>query len=230
MKLFLFDVDATLILTGGAGIRALNRAFHKLFQIDTAMDGIAPHGKTDPGIIREIFQARLPVEILTPVIIANVLESYMQFLREEVDSSTTYAVLPGILEILQEISARDDSLLGLATGNVEVGARIKLQRGDLNRFFSFGGYGSDCEDRVGLVRRAAERAQLASGSAIAPDDVFVIGDTPLDVAAGTEAGFRSVGVATGQYSVQQLRESGAGIAIANFRDERDYFLRSTFIV
>jgi len=229
MKLLLFDVDATLILTGGAGLRALDRAFLKLYSISGAMEGVAPHGKTDPAIIREIFQRRFESEPPNNTTVANILETYVEYLREEVETSDTYHILPGIMDILEELNTRSDVLLGLATGNVESGARIKLRRGDLNRFFSFGGYGSDSEDRTGLVRRAAEKAQLKHGAVIRNQDVFVIGDTPRDIEAGTDAGFQTVGVATGQYSVKQLQEAGAHVAISNFREGRDYFLRSTFM-
>ena len=227
--MLLFDVDATLVLTGGAGIRALNRAFHQICNVDAAMDGIAPHGKTDPAIIREIFHARFGGDPPPAQDIPRVLDSYVEFLREEVQLSDKYEILPGIVEILEELGSRTDVLLGLATGNVESGARIKLHRGGLNRYFDFGGYGSDSESRSALVRKAAEKALNRSGQPIDGRDVFVIGDTPRDIEAGKEAGFRTVGVATGQYSVQQLREAGADFAIEDFRRDRDYFLRSTFM-
>jgi phosphoglycolate phosphatase len=229
MKLLLFDVDATLILTGGAGLHALNRTFKKLFDVNSAMDDVAPHGKTDPAIIREVFQKRSRGESATDENIARVLETYLEFLRDEVERSTTYRVLPGIESVLQQLAGNGEVLLGLATGNVESGARIKLQRGDLNRFFEFGGYGSDSEDRTGLVLRAAQKGAARYGKPIESRDVFVIGDTPLDIDAGKAAGFRTVGVATGQYSVEQLRASGADLAIADFQGGRDHFFRSTFI-
>ena len=229
MKLLLFDVDATLILTGGAGLRALNRTFQKLFNVESAMTGVAPHGKTDPAIVREIFHKRFDAPSLADSEMSRILETYVGFLHEEVETTDKYEVLPGINDILAEMSARHDVLLGLATGNIETGARIKLRRGDLNRFFAFGGYGSDSESRVDLVRRAAEKAAVQYGSAIPNHNVLVIGDTPRDIEAGREAGFRTVGVATGQYSVDRLRDSGADQAIANFQEGRDYFLRSTFI-
>lgn len=229
MKLLLFDVDATLILTGGAGLRALNRAFRDLFDVENAMNDVAPHGKTDPAIVREIFQKNMPGQSVNDALIVTVLESYVGFLSDEVDRSDAYHVLPGILEILHHLHHRHDVLLGLATGNVESGARIKLRRGDLNRYFGFGGYGSDAEDRPGLVRRAVEKAARHHGRVIESHDVFVIGDTPLDIEAGRNAGYRTVGVATGHYSVDQLREAGADFAIPNFREGRNYFLRSTFI-
>jgi phosphoglycolate phosphatase-like HAD superfamily hydrolase len=118
-------------------------------------------------------------------------------------------------------------MIGLATGNIETGARIKLDRGDLNRYFTFGGYGSDSESRVELVRRAVEKAVEKSNKLIDADNVFVIGDTPLDIDAGRKAGFQTVGVATGSYSVEQLVTAGATFAISDFRQSRDYFLAST---
>lgn len=226
MKLLLFDVDATLISTGGAGLRALNRAFKKLLDLESAMLDIAPHGKTDPAIVREVFQKRMKEASATETVISEVIEMYVEYLRDEIDRSDTYQVLPGIRGILAEMRTRADVLMGLATGNVESGARIKLQRGGLNEFFSFGGYGSDAELRADLVRRAAERAERRHGSRIAGSDTFVIGDTPLDIEAGRRAGFKTVGVATGQFSVDQLRDSGADLAISNFQSDRDSFLKS----
>jgi len=226
MKLLLFDVDATLISTGGAGLRALNRAFKKLLDLESAMLDIAPHGKTDPAIVREVFQKRMKEASATETVISEVIEMYVEYLRDEIDRSDTYQVLPGIRDILAEMRTRADVLMGLATGNVESGARIKLQRGGLNEFFSFGGYGSDAELRADLVRRAAERAERRHGSRIAGSDTFVIGDTPLDIEAGRRAGFKTVGVATGQFSVDQLRDSGADLAISNFQSDRDSFLKS----
>jgi len=229
MKLLLFDVDATLILTGGAGIHALNRAFQELYNIQTAMQDVAPHGKTDPAIVREVLCKRFGIDRADDRTVAAILEAYVRYLQDEVENSNKYEVLPGIIEILEGLQLRNDVLLGLATGNIETGARIKLRRGNLNRFFSFGGFGSDSEDRAGLVRRAAEKAVAHGGEPVRNEDVYVIGDTPRDIEAGREAGFRTVGVATGYYSVDQLFAAGAEFAISNFRDGRDYFLLSTFI-
>ena len=154
MKLLLFDIDGTLISTGGAGVRALNRACLQVLALDNVMDGILPHGKTDPAIIREIFAAFRQVHSLPRI--EEMLSAYLVFLRAEVELSSTYRVLPGISAFLDQFGADPDLLLGLATGNIEAGARIKLERGDLNRYFSFGGFGSDSESRTELVRRAAE--------------------------------------------------------------------------
>jgi phosphoglycolate phosphatase-like HAD superfamily hydrolase len=234
VKLLLFDVDQTLISTGGAGIRALNRAFQKLYAVENAMEGILPHGKTDPGIIREILHSH-PVPSLKdgtdgfPTSMTAIVESYLEFLDNEIDSTSSYKILPGIEGILNSLSSRSDIAIGLATGNVEAGARIKLERGNLNRYFPFGGFGSDSENRTELVRCGAEKASAYMGCRPAPDDVFVIGDTPRDIVAGREAGFLTVGVATGKYSKEELKESGATVVISDFEQERDQFLRTTRI-
>ena len=230
MKLLLFDVDQTLINTGGAGLRALDRACLQLFGIPNAMQGISPHGKTDPAIAREILRLRWRRDVAeTNGEISSILEAYLSFLKDEVQVSPKYRVLPGIISLLDQIVSKKDVMLGLATGNIEPGARVKLDRGRLNPYFAFGGFGSDSEDRAELVRKAAGKAAARSSGQISPSDVFVIGDTPLDIDAGNRAGFKTVGVGTGSYSTEQLLDSGATFAIPDFEQGRDYFLRSTFI-
>jgi phosphoglycolate phosphatase len=229
VKLLLFDIDQTLINTGGAGLRALDRACRQLYGLENAMQGISPHGKTDPAIAREILRVKLETPAPHTEQIASVLESYVTFLKEELHTSPTYRVLPGILSLLDELVDRPNVMLGLATGNLETGARIKLDRGGLNPYFSFGGFGSDSEDRAELVRKAAEKAASRNGGSIPPSDIFVIGDTVLDIEAGKRAGFKTVGVATGTYSPEELRAAGATLAVTDLEQGRDHFLRSTFI-
>jgi phosphoglycolate phosphatase-like HAD superfamily hydrolase len=229
VRLFLFDIDQTLVNTGGAGLRALDRACLRLLGLANAMQGISPHGKTDPAIVREIFRVKLQSESPTNANIASVIDSYLSFLHEEVDTSATYRVLPGIIALLDDLNQRPNVVLGLATGNIELGARVKLARGRLNDYFSFGGFGSDSEDRTQLVRRAAEKGADRNGGSISPSNVFVIGDTVLDIDAGKRAGFKTVGVATGSYSVEQLTAAGPTFVVDDLEQGRDYFLRSTFI-
>src|SRR5215471_18567912 len=192
------------------------------------MQDIRPHGKTDPAIAREILRVRLNHSAAETGQIESILEAYLSFLREEVRLSPNYRVLPGIISILQEAFSRKDVMLGLATGNVELGARIKLERGALNPYFEFGGFGSDSEDRTELVRKAAAKASAHAGKPISPSDTYVIGDTPLDIDAGTRAGFNTVGVGTGSYSIEELLDSGARFAISDFEQGRDQFLNETF--
>ena len=228
MKLLLFDIDGTLVLTGGAGIRALNRAFCQVVGIVNALDGIRLHGKTDPAIVREIFNARGALQKADSY--DQILAAYVEFLPEEVQQSENYRVLPGILRFLQDFQGRSDLAFGLATGNVEAGARIKLARGNLNPFFAFGGFGSDAENRTELVRRAAHNGSRLAGVTIDPNDIFVIGDTPRDIAAGREAGYRTVGVATSDYSTEDLSAAGADLVLSDFERDRNQFLKSTRIL
>jgi len=229
VKLLLFDIDQTLINSGGAGLRALDRACEKVLGLKNAMQGISPHGKTDPAIAREILRARLDRASRDGSDIPSILEAYVSFLKEEVQLSPGYCVLPGIVPLLEEMLHRQDVVLGLATGNIELGARIKLERGGLNRYFEFGGFGSDSEDRTELVRRAADKAADKIGTSIPPSNIFVIGDTPLDIDAGNRAGFKTIGVGTGSYSAEQLLAAGATAAVADISAGRTHFLRSTLI-
>jgi phosphoglycolate phosphatase len=229
VKLLLFDIDGTLVLTGGAGIRALNRAFEQILGVVNAMEGIRPHGKTDPAIVREIFKSR-GTDGHSSDITRQILDAYVQYLPDEVHTSSTYRILPGIVRFLETIKDHPGLACGLATGNVERGARIKLQRGNLNSYFKFGGFGSDAENRTDLVRRAAENGIRLSGRNISPSDTFVIGDTPLDVNAGKEAGFRTVGVATSDYSQAQLEAAGADLVLRDFEQDCDRFRLLTGIV
>jgi phosphoglycolate phosphatase-like HAD superfamily hydrolase len=228
VKLLLFDIDGTLVLTGGAGIRALNRAFCQVVGIVNALDGIRLHGKTDPAIVREIFNARGAHQNADSY--DQILAAYVEFLPEEVQRSENYRVLPGILRFLQDFQGRSDLAFGLATGNVEAGARIKLARGNLNPFFAFGGFGSDAENRTELVRRAAHNGSRLAGVTIDPNDIFVIGDTPRDIVAGREAGYRTVGVATSDYSTEDLSAAGADLVLLDFERDRNQFLKSTRIL
>jgi len=227
VQLLLFDVDQTLINTGGAGLRALDRACLQLFGIPNAMQDIRPHGKTDPAIAREILRVRLNKTAAEIGQIDSILDVYLSYLKQEVQLSPNYRVLPGIVSVLDESLSRNDVMLGLATGNIELGARIKLDRGELNPYFSFGGFGSDSEDRTELVRKAAGKAAARSGKPISPSETYVIGDTPLDIDAGNRAGFKTVGVATGSYSIEELLDSGATFAIQDFEQGRAQFLSST---
>ncbi|MGB9823858.1 MAG: HAD family hydrolase [Candidatus Hydrothermia bacterium] len=203
MKYLLFDIDGTLIHSGGAGARALNRAFKLLHNVDDAMSVINPHGQTDIAIVEEIFLKKLG-RLPQKGEVEDIFEYYLTFLKEEVVKADKYQVLKGVRETLDELKGKSGLLLGLATGNIERGARIKLERGDLNKYFPFGGFGSDHRERSQIVRIAVEKGKMLSGED--PSEVFVIGDTPLDVEAGKKAGFKTVAVATSIYSKEELEK------------------------
>lgn len=208
MSLLLFDVDGTLVLTGGAGLRALDRAFEKRYGRRGAGAGLRLHGMTDPVIVHDMYRGNLgfvPDEAETSAFLAD----YVSFLEEEVASSAAYRLMPGLPEILDALEAAGH-VLGLATGNVRAGARLKLVRGGLWSRFAFGGYGDDSGDRAEMVRIAARRCPRPFPA----DDTWVIGDTPRDVAAARAAGFRVLAVATGGHSLDDLRETGPDLLMA----------------
>ena len=149
---------------------------------------------------------------------AALMGKRLQYLPEEVETSEGYRVMPGVEELLDRL-IDGGVLLGLTTGNVEAAAHIKLARVNLNRFFSFGGYGSDSPDRTELTKRALERAEVVFGKDLDRSAVFSVGDTPRDVEAGHGAGIRVTGVATGRFTTEELLAAGADAAIESLRDE-----------
>ena len=202
----LFDIDGTLISTGGASDRAWKRAFKELHDVDVDVPAVTGKGVPDPEVGRVVFKAALGREP-TDEEAEAVMRRRLDHLPEEVENSPGFKVQDGVVQLLEKL-IDDGLLLGLTTGNVEEAAHIKLQRANLNRFFSFGGYGSDSPDRTELTKKALERAELVSGDTLDPARCFSCGDTPRDVEAGHGAGIRVVGVATGEFTVDQLRRPG----------------------
>jgi phosphoglycolate phosphatase-like HAD superfamily hydrolase len=150
--------------------------------------------------------------------VIRLMMRYVLRLPEEVASSPGYRVMPGVHDLLGRL-VEADTLLGLVTGNIEGAAHIKISRAGLQRFFLFGGYGSDSAVRSDLTRAAIARAEALSGHHIDPSQVLVVGDTPRDTEAAHGAGAVAVGVATGEYSVDQLREGGADHVLRTFEDD-----------
>ena len=202
MKLLLFDIDGTILLTGGAGTRAANRAFEKIYGHAGAMDGVDAAGKTDPLILREMFWNRLSRDYTEA---EELYREYVSFLEEEVVKSPI-DVMPGIPYLLENLSSRKDMILGIATGNIERGARIKLRKSGLDAHFRVGGFGSDSGSREALIRVAIERAKGRLQDSGGFERVYVIGDTPHDIVHGRAAGAVTVAVATGRYSITELEE------------------------
>lgn len=212
----LFDIDGTLVSTGGASDRAWKRAFKELQGVDVEISKVTGKGVPDPAVGRQAFEAvvgRVPSDDEMEALMRRRLDH----LPEEVDESPGFVVHDGVVETLERL-IDDGVMLGLTTGNVEEAAHIKLARAGLNRFFSFGGYGSDSPDRTELTKKALERAELVSGRSLDLADCFSCGDTPRDVEAGHGAGIRVTGVATGKYTVEELLEAGADAAITSMRD------------
>lgn len=212
----LFDIDGTLITTGGAGGEAWKRAFVELYGKPLDIREVTESGMTDPEVGRVALQNILGRDPDRKEL-AAAMGHYLRHLAGAVEDSPGYRVMPGIEALLDRL-VDSGLLLGLTTGNVEAAAHIKLARAGLNRFFSFGGYGSDSNQRTELTRRALDRGRLVSGGALELEAAISVGDTPRDVVAGHGAGIEVVGVATGNFGVEELREAGADWAIETVGD------------
>lgn len=223
MPLLLFDIDGTLVLTGGAGGRAMTRAFADVFGVKDAFRGVAMPGRTDPVIVADAMaRAGLASE---PASLARFRARYFDCLREEVTQpgEGRRGVMPGIRPLLETLASRDDVVVALLTGNYAEAARIKLEFYDLWHFFRFGAFGADAPTRDGLVPIALARAREDGSSDGTLARVIVIGDTPLDVASAHAAGSFAVAVATGGSSAAELAHAGADAVFQDLSD-RDMFL------
>jgi phosphoglycolate phosphatase-like HAD superfamily hydrolase len=241
VKLLLFDVDGTLVLTAGAAVRAMEGAFHEVFGVQGAFDHVPMPGRTDGAILADAFTRALPQSrILADALAAAGLHpsdghverfkaSYFARFAEEIlkpvptdragpSRHRFKGILPGVRELLDALSARPDIFLGLLTGNYEQGARIKLQYFDLWRYFACGAFGDDAVNRHELVPIAIARSREAGCPALDPRDVIIIGDTPLDVACARAAGISCLAAATGGYSVDDLRAAGADTVFKSLAD------------
>ena len=207
----LFDIDGTLLVTGGAGGVAWQRAFAELYDVEANVAEHTDAGMTDPEIVKIVFREVVGREG-SQAERSKTIAAYLKHLPDTVAESDGYRVMPGVVELLERLIDQG-LLLGLVTGNIETAAHIKLSRGRLNRFFSFGGYGSDSPDRTKVTEAALRRGELVSGGTLQDGACISIGDTPRDVTAGHGAGIRVIGVATGAYSVDQLRDADADWAL-----------------
>ena len=212
-RVVLFDIDGTLINTGGAGARSWRAAFSDLFGVPGDISRFSELGQTDPVVAHSTFVGTLGREPRDDEL-ARLIMGYLMRLPEEVANSTGYRLLPGVMALLDEL-ARTGTLLGLVTGNVEGAAHLKLARAGLNRYFAFGGYGTDSADRGALTLTAIERAETLHGHPLDRSAVMVVGDTPLDVEAAHAVGAVAVAVATGVYTQETLRACGAEHVLEN---------------
>jgi len=210
----IFDVDCTLVVTGGAGMRALSYA---LCSFDDRFEGLpedySPHGKTDPLIFHELFDRFIgrPPDAAEE---ARLKTAYLERLTfEMVQCTDQYRVLPGVLELLDRLMV-EGLALGLGTGNYAEGAQIKLKQGNLNRYFTFGGFGCDAKCRTQMLRAAVGRCSFEA------DECVIIGDTPRDIEAANGIGAQVIAVATGIHSLKEL--AAADLAVSTLEDRRVY--------
>lgn len=218
MHIVLFDIDGTLVLTGGAGVRAMNRACEDLVRSANPMAGVTFAGRTDWSILDDILRSH--GHTLDEMLLHELRERYVKHLGEEMQlpGRGVKDVMPGIRELLDALAGRPDVSLGLLTGNFVEGARIKLEYFDLWKYFPWGAFGGDAANRNDLVPIAVTRARAHGIDGIAAADVIVVGDTPNDVECALVAGATPVAVATGNYSTDQLRSAGANIVFSDLSD------------
>lgn len=212
----LFDIDGTLLITGDAGATSWRLAFEELYGIPADIHEFTDTGMTDPDVGRRTFQAVLH-RTPEPGEFAKLLERRMHHLHRTVAESRHYHVLPGVEALLPALLERGH-LLGLVTGNTEGAAHIKLHRARLNRFFSFGGYATDANDRAEVVRAALGRASLVFGERLDTGRCLVVGDTPHDVEAAHAAAVACVGVASHRFDANALRAARADWVVDSLAD------------
>jgi len=200
-KLILFDIDGTLITSGGAGERSLRLSLKDCFGIEDDLKTIEIAGRTDSGITNRIFEKH-GIDP-TPENQSSLLDRYLHHLSIELGRSKG-RVLPGILELLDALKARPHLSIALLTGNLSRGAEIKLTHFGIWHFFEFGAYADDHHDRNKLGGFARARALEKHGVEFAPEDIFVIGDTPHDIECGRAFGAKTVAIATGNFSREKL--------------------------
>jgi phosphoglycolate phosphatase len=214
-RLLLFDIDGTLIHSGGAGIRALKVALKERFGIDDDLADIEIAGMTDSGIVMSILKKhKLPA---TTENVSAFLDSYVHFLSLELPRRQG-RLLPGVLELLEKLKSRKHLVLALLTGNISRGAQLKLEHYGVWHFFEFGAFADDHHDRNQLGSLAQARAREKHGREFSANEIDVIGDTPRDIACGRAFGARTVAVATGTWRREQLAEHKPDVLIDDLSD------------
>jgi phosphoglycolate phosphatase len=218
MRLYLFDIDGTLVTARGAGRRAMAIALDRTYGTSGAIDRYDFRGKTDPRAVYDVLrEAGLSDETIARDL-DRCFARYVVELEALVADGARVELLPGAAEIVRALAARDDALVGLLTGNVEGGARVKLASTGLWPLFRVGAFGSDHEDRRALPAIACARAEALVGRAVPFDRVTIIGDTPLDIDCARACGAVAVAVATGNHPHAELDACAPDLLFADFAD------------
>lgn len=217
MQVLLFDVDGTLLLSGGAGKRGMDRAFEKLFGVKQALNGVPLAGFTDRHIFRNVCsQHGLPCTEETHDAFK---QYYIEYLQEEIRAENPEKyLLPGVENLLNLLSRQEDVKLGLLTGNYAETAKIKLGHFSIDHFFAFGAYGDDAEEREKLLPFAMQRFKELTGTDVPQKHVWVIGDTPRDVSCAKPHRVRTIAVMTGFFSKESLAKENPDYILRDFQD------------
>jgi phosphoglycolate phosphatase-like HAD superfamily hydrolase len=211
----LFDIDGTLIDSGGSGTRSWRAAFEKLHGVTVDIGDFSAAGQTDPEVALATFRGALRRDPAQDEL-SNLYAHYLLSLANDIGISAGYRVLAGVERTLLRLG-EGGAMIGLVSGALEGAARTKLIPANLNRYFVFGAYGTDSADRAELTSIAIDKATRLQPE-VTPSAVYVVGDTPLDIAAAEAAGAVSVGVASGAYSAAQLSAAGADHVMGSLED------------
>ncbi len=217
-RAFLFDIDGTLVTARGAGRQALEVALAETFGTSGPIERYDFRGKTDARIISDLMQAAGVADAVVQRRLGTCFRVYVRELRRAIGDGSRVEVMPGIPEVVATLAGRGDAVVGLLTGNIEAGARIKLEPTGLLPHFRVGAYGSDHADRARLPHVAAGRIRQLSGRAVGFEDMVIIGDTPLDIACARACGARAVAVATGLHRLDELAACGPDLLFSDFSD------------
>jgi len=217
-KLMIWDIDGTLIQNAQLGKTAWNKTFFELYGIKDGFENISMAGKLDTAIIKEAYD----VHHLIGKNKDAFFDLYCSNLAEDVKNRNSLWAAPGILSLLKTLRTITCFYNSLGTGNIERGARIKLSRDNINEYFAVGGFGDFERERWELIENAITNSSKHFGIEFSKSDIFVIGDTPKDIECGKKLGVKSIGVATGQFSVEQLRDCAADFVFQNLLDNEKF--------
>ena len=218
MRLFLFDIDGTLVRARGAGRAAIHRALEATYGTAGPIDSYDFRGKTDPRIVYDLMAAAGLPETTVTAGLPACFEQYVRELDRVIGDGSRVDVMPGVAEIVRALSVRADAVVGLLTGNIEAGARVKLRPTGLWPYFRVGAFGSDDADRRRLPAVACARAHALLGHEFPFERVTIIGDTPLDVDCARACGAVAVAVATGFHPADELQACAPDLLFVDFSD------------
>jgi phosphoglycolate phosphatase-like HAD superfamily hydrolase len=214
-RLILFDIDGTLLSADRSGYMALERSVIEVLEAPRGLEGVKLDGNTDANAMRQICE-REGRPLPGPEVWQRFKHRYLEILRREIVGKGH--VKPGVQPLLERLNGRPETTTALVTGNIREGAEVKLRRFGLEGFFPFGAYGCEHVSRAHLVGLAMQRAAERSGTPFSPGRVTMVGDTVHDVTACHPWGIRSLAVATGSASVEELRQAGPTLAVADLSD------------
>lgn len=204
--IFLWDIDGTILLAGGAGMRSFNRVFEDLYGEKNIWQDIHPDGRTDPSLIEEMYQKRFS-RLPTPAEYQKIQDVYHVYLEDDLNQSPGFRLMPHVEDVLGQLKKNPDINLGLATGNFRIAAELKLKRAGFDGFFDFGGFGCDSQDRLTLTSLALQRGHDFTGKKDSP--IFLIGDSIHDVNCGNAIGATTIAVCTGGTKRDALEKAKA---------------------